>query len=103
MKHRFDAGDRVVVLELNKAGHIRTPYYVRNHFGTILQRCGSYLNPERLAVGDDAGPVVPLYRVAFQFGELWKDYSGNPDDVLCIEIYEHWLRAANDPTAAQTN
>jgi hypothetical protein len=97
MRHRFDAGDRVVVLELNKAGHIRTPFYIRNHVGTVLHRCGSYLNPERLAVGDVAGPVVPLYRVAFPFRELWRDYCGNPEDVLCIEIYDHWLRAASEP------
>jgi hypothetical protein len=99
MRHRFDAGDKVVVLELNKSGHVRTPHYVRHQRGTVLHRCGSYLNPERLAVGDVSGPVVPLYRVAFCLSELWPDYSGNPDDQICIEIYDHWLVAALDFTA----
>ena len=96
MKHRFDAGDKVFVLELNKPGHVRTPYYVRNRVGTILHRCGSYLNPERLAVGDVAGPVIPLYRVIFHLHELWDEYRGNVGDRVCIEIYDHWLAAARD-------
>jgi nitrile hydratase subunit beta len=100
MRHRFDAGDKVIVLELNRAGHIRTPHYVRNRIGTVLHRCGSYLNPERLAVGDVGGPVIPLYRVAFDLVELWDDYDGNPADRLCIEIYDHWLAAA--PEASKT-
>jgi nitrile hydratase subunit beta len=94
MRHRFDAGDKVVVLELHKAGHVRTPFYIRGHIGTILHRCGSYLNPESLAIGDVGGPVVPLYRVGFPLNELWTDYRGNPEDMLCIEIYDHWLEAA---------
>jgi nitrile hydratase len=94
MMHRFDSGDRVVVRELNKAGHIRTPFYVRQHVGTILHRCGSFLNPERLAVGDVGGPVVPLYRVGFPLQELWPDYRGNSGDMICLEIYDHWLEAA---------
>lgn len=94
MMHRFDSGDRVVVRELNKAGHIRTPFYVRQHVGTILHRCGSFLNPERLAIGDVGGPVVPLYRVGFPLQELWPDYRGNSGDMICLEIYDHWLEAA---------
>lgn len=96
MMHRFDAGDKVVVLELNKPGHVRTPYYVRHHVGTVLHRCGSYLNPERLAVGDVGGPVIPLYRVAFRISELWDHYHGHPDDRICLEIYDHWLASAPD-------
>ena len=95
VKHRFDSGDRVTVLELHKAGHIRTPFYIRGHVGTVLHRCGSYLNPEQLSVGDVGGPVVPLYRVGFPLNELWSDYSGNSADMLCIEIYDHWLEAAS--------
>ncbi|WP_315831873.1 SH3-like domain-containing protein [Bradyrhizobium prioriisuperbiae] len=96
MRHRFDTGDKVIVLELNKAGHVRTPHYVRNRVGTVLHRCGSYLNPEQLAVGDVGGPVIPLYRVAFDLAELWDDYQGNPGDRLCVEIYDHWLEASPD-------
>jgi nitrile hydratase subunit beta len=104
MRHRFDVGDRVQVLELSRAGHVRTPHYVRKHVGTVLHRCGSYLNPERLAVGDVSGPVIPLYRVTFCLCELWSEYEGNREDLLCIEIYDHWLTAApKTPTDKRAN
>jgi nitrile hydratase subunit beta len=91
MRPRFDKGDKVIVLELNKSGHIRTPFYIRGRIGTILHRCGAFLNPEDLSIGNVAGPVVPLYRVGFPLGELWSEYRGNPSDTLFIEIYDHWL------------
>jgi nitrile hydratase len=91
MTPRFRAGDRVVVLDLEKTGHIRTPFYVRGHCGTIIQFCGAFLNPEQLSLGNVGGPVVPLYRVGFSLTGLWADYDGNPSDTLCIELYDHWL------------
>ncbi|RTL72900.1 MAG: nitrile hydratase subunit beta [Hyphomicrobiales bacterium] len=94
MRGRFKVGDRVTVLELNKAGHIRTPFYVRHKTGVVVQDCGLFLNPEDLAVGITSGPVVKLYRVQFQQRDLWPDYKGAPQDTLCIEIYDHWLEAA---------
>jgi len=93
MKARFQAGDRVRVLHLGKTGHIRTPFYVRGRTGTVTELCGYFLNPEELAVGNTAGPVVPLYRVSFPQTELWPDYQGPAHDALSIEIYDHWLAA----------
>jgi Nitrile hydratase beta subunit, C-terminal len=81
----------VLVLDLGKSGHIRTPFYIRGHVGTVLHRCGAFLNPEDLSIGIVAGPVIPLYRVGFPLNELWTEYRGNPADTLCIEIYDHWL------------
>jgi Nitrile hydratase beta subunit, C-terminal len=95
MKPRFDKGDKVVVLELGKSGHIRTPFYIRGREGTVIHRCGAFLNPEDLAVGIVAGPVVPLYRVGFFMRQLWPDYVGNSRDMLYIEIYDHWLAMAD--------
>jgi nitrile hydratase len=94
MRHRFDANDRVLVLDLGKSGHIRTPHYIRGKVGTVLHRCGAFLNPEDLAVGNVAGPVAPLYRVGFPMHELWPEYRGPAADRLCIEIYDHWLAPA---------
>jgi hypothetical protein len=94
MRGRFKVGDRVTVLELNKAGHIRTPFYVRHKTGVVIQDCGLFLNPEDLAIGITSGPVVKLYRVQFRQHDLWPDYKGGPQDTLCIEIYDHWLEAA---------
>jgi hypothetical protein len=100
MRARFREGDKVLVLELGKAGHIRTPFYIRGKVGVVLQRCGAFLNPEDLSVGIVAGPVVPLYRVGFPLDQLWPDYAGNPSDMLCIEIYDHWLAPADASVAA---
>jgi hypothetical protein len=100
MRPRFDRGDRVVVLELGKSGHVRTPFYIRGRVGTVIHRCGSFLNPEDLAVGIVAGPVVPLYRVGFLMNVLWPAYAGNPSDMLYIEIYDHWLAMADNFSAA---
>jgi len=94
MQARFRAGDRVLVRDLGKTGHLRTPFYVRGKIGEIVELCGCYLNPEDLAVGHTAGPAVPLYRVSFLQTRLWADYAGSPLDTLFIEVYDHWLAHA---------
>jgi nitrile hydratase len=94
MEARFRAGDKVRVLDLGKTGHLRTPFYVRGKIGEIVELCGHYLNPEDLAVGNTAGPVVPLYRISFRQASLWPDYAGSHLDTLYIEIYDHWLAYA---------
>ena len=91
---RFALGDRVRVLELDKPGHIRTPHYIRHHLGEVVQCCGHFLNPEDLSVGCTSGPVIPLYRVRFRMDELWPEYERHPEDVLVIEVYDHWLAPA---------
>lgn len=98
MTPRFDAGDRVLVLDLGKSGHVRTPFYVRQRSGVVLHRCGAFLNPEDLSIGNVGGPVVPLYRVGFAMTDLWEGYQGSAADMLCIELYDHWLVPA-DATA----
>lgn len=99
MRGRFRVGDHVTVLELNKSGHIRTPFYVRHKTGVIVQDCGLFLNPEDLAIGITSGPVVKLYRVQFRQVDLWSDYKGPASDSLCIEIYDHWLAPAQAAAA----
>lgn len=88
---RYEIGQKVRVLELNKSGHIRTPHYVRHKVGTVIQYCGSFLNPEDLARGITAGPVVENYRVEFRQKDLWPSYAGPESDSLVLEIYHHWL------------
>ena len=71
--------------------HIRTPQYVRHKTGTVIQYCGTFLNPEDLARGNTAGPAVENYRVAFRQKDLWPGYEGPDSDSLVLEIYHHWL------------
>ena len=88
---RFQVGQRVRVRNVAPLGHIRTPFYIRGHAGTIERLCGSFPNPEELAQMRDGLPAQPLYRVRFRQKEVWPDYRGSDDDVLEIEIYQHWL------------
>ena len=82
------------VLKAFPPGHIRTPYYVRGHVGEIERICGAFPNPEELAQMRNGLPAQPLYRVRFRQKDVWPDYSGNPADVLEVEIFQHWLEKA---------
>ena len=93
--HRFQPGDWVKVRHLRKSGHVRIPFYVRGKRGEIVNFCGSYLNPEDLAVGNTAGPAIDLYRVKFAQRDLWPADGAPEHDYLVIEIYDHWLSSAD--------
>ena len=89
---RFSAGDRVRVLAMNQAGHVRTPAYVRGKPGWIERVHGEFRNPESLAYGGSGLPREPLYMVGFRQSDLWADrYRESPGDHLYVDIYEHWL------------
>jgi nitrile hydratase len=90
----FKVGEKVRVRKSAPLGHIRTPFYIRGHFGEIERLCGSFPNPEELAYGFDGEPKRVLYRVRFAQRELWPDYRGPERDALELEIYEHWLERA---------
>jgi len=91
---RFKPGERVKVLKAYPLGHVRTPYYIRGCTGTVERICGSFPNPEELAQMRNGLPALPLYRVRFRQKEVWPDYGGNEDDVLEVEIFQHWLEPA---------
>jgi hypothetical protein len=91
---RFKPGDHVRVRRADPPGHVRTPWYCRGHAGVIERLCGSFANPEELAYNRDGLPAQPLYRVRFLSRELWDGYAGNSNDVVEIEIYQHWLEPA---------
>jgi len=87
----FQAGDLVRVIDAYPLGHVRTPFYIRGKTGTVERLCGAFPNPEELAQMRDGLPAQPLYRVRFRQTDVWPDYSGSSDDVLEVEIYQHWL------------
>lgn len=90
---RFEPGDPVRVLSIDKEGHVRTPDYVRGRPGWVSALLGRYPNPESLAYGGDGLPEKPLYKVGFRQSDLWPDYEGSPEDLLYVDIYEHWLES----------
>ena len=75
-------------------GHVRTPWYIRGHAGVIERLCGTFRNPEELAYARSGEPKQPLYRVRFAQKDVWPDYQGNAEDVVEIEIFQHWLEKA---------
>ena len=96
---RFVPGDRVRVAEAFPPGHVRTPMYVRHKTGVIERYCGDFVNPEDKAYGRRDGAPIALYRVRLRQSDLWPGYTGPPDDVLEIEIYDHWLAPAGAEAA----
>ena len=91
---RFRAGDRVAVRSAYPIGHVRTPFYIRGKQGVVERLCGAFANPEERAYARSGEPARPLYRVRFRQRDVWPDYAGQPDDVVEIEIYQHWLEPA---------
>lgn len=90
---RFNPGDRVRVLEAYPLGHVRTPHYIRGKTGVVERCCGAFANPEELAQMRDGLPAQPLYRVKFRQQDVWPDYRGSANDVVEVEIYQHWLES----------
>ena len=91
---RFKVGEPVKVRAAYPVGHVRTPYYVRGKCGVIERLCGAHPNPEEIAYARSGLPKQPLYRVRFRQADLWSDYSGMAADVIEVEVYQHWLEAA---------
>ncbi len=91
---RFAVGEAVRISQRFPVGHYRTPMYARGKVGRIERVLPEFLNPEQEGYGKNAGTRIRLYRVRLKQAELWPDYTGNPNDELQIEIYEHWLEPA---------
>ncbi len=94
----YHIGDKVSVKRLFPPGHRRTPLYIRGKQGVIERICGAYPNPEELAYGFDGLPEKVLYRVRFLQTQVWPGYTGPANDIIEMEIYEHWL----EPAGAQS-
>lgn len=96
MSARFEIGDKVRVRLSFPPGHVRTPYFIRGHTGTVTRVMGAFANPEELAYGRPGTPKQPLYWVQFHQTELWPDYSGSKDDSMVVDVYESWLETARE-------
>ena len=95
---QFGPGDTVRVRAGGQPGHVRTPGYVRGKTGRIERVLGEFKNPESLAYGGSGIPEKPLYKVGFRQTDLWDGYAGRAQDVLYVDLYEHWL----EPTRKET-
>lgn len=89
----FKPGDRIVVRTSEPSHHVRTPGYVKGKRGVVLAYRGTWPNPELLAYRMEDPSGVALFTVQFSLESLWKDYVGNADDCVTVDLYEHWLEA----------
>lgn len=96
MRGRFEPGDRVLVRDEERPGHVRTPGYVKGKAGRVATVLGEFRNPEDLAYGGSGLPKRPLYKVHFRQSDLWEGYDGAPDDALYIDLFEQWLDPARE-------
>ena len=95
---RFAKGDPVQVRLAYPPGHLRTPAFIRGKRGIVEDLPGAYANPEELAYGRSGTPVLQLYRVRFWQSDVWCKYTGPDVDSIFVDIYEHWLIPAGDPS-----
>ena len=75
---------------------VRPTHDMGGRIGVIERVLPQFLDPEREAYGVNAGTEVQLYRVRIPQISLWPDYRGSREDVLELEIYEHWLEHAEE-------
>ena len=74
---RFTPGDAVRVLPLGKPGHVRTPHYILNKRGEVVEFCGFFLNPEVTALKiASIVPGMPAARAGIQTGDLITKVDG---------------------------
>lgn len=95
-KPRYQRGDAVVARNVNPAGHTRLPRYVRGRRGTVERFLGTFVLPDRNALG--AGQHrQPVYAVRFEARELWGEGARTGDSV-CVDLWQSYLRPAADDT-----
>ena len=90
----YSVGTRVRVDARQHDGHHRTPGYLKGKVGTVEREHASFTNPETSAYGGDGLPLQPLYLVGFAQRDVWPGYRGSPDDTVHVDVFEHWLEAA---------
>ena len=89
----FRIGQKVRIQDRTPPVHHRVPAYAKGHVGVIERICGLHGEPEKFIRGDGL-PKQRIYRVRIPQSKLWDGYVGTEGDQLEIEIFEHWLEAA---------
>lgn len=90
---RFTTGQHVRIADRTPPGHHRVPSYAKGHIGVIERVCGVHGMPENFIRGDGT-PAQRIYRVTIPQAELWQPYDGTEQDIVELEIFEHWLEPA---------
>jgi nitrile hydratase subunit beta len=86
---RFASGEPVVTKNTHPRTHTRLPRYVRGKRGVVDRLHGSYVLPDRSALGLGQ-PLEYVYSVRFDARELW-GHDASPHDRVYIDLWESYL------------
>ncbi len=89
---RFATGDKVIVRNLNPAGHTRAPRYIRGKRGEIARKYGVFIFPDSNAMGHGKAPQH-LYSVRFEGTEVWGENSP-AREALYLDLWDSYLEPA---------
>ena len=89
---RFNVGDRVRVLPVSPAGHVRAPRFCRGHVGTVLHKTPKFSFPDTSAHGGERRKEH-TYHVEFLARELWPG-EGDANDFVVVDLWDSYLEAA---------
>lgn len=86
---RFRIGDRVRVLRLNPAGHVRAPKFCRGHQGTVIHRAPKFRFPDTAAHGGEFRKEH-TYHVEFASQDLWSGEGADNESVI-VDLWDSYL------------
>jgi nitrile hydratase len=87
----YRTGQKVRVADRPHEGHHRTPGYLKGRTGRVERVHAAFTNPESRAYGAEGLPEQRLYLVGFDQPDVWPRYAGPPTDLICVDVFEHWL------------
>lgn len=86
---RFQPGDRVRVMSISPAGHVRAPKFCRGHEGVVLHRCPKFRFPDTAAHAGEHRKEH-TYHVEFSAPELWPGEGADNDSVV-VDLWDSYL------------
>ena len=96
IKPKYKIGDKIKTVGCNPnkdipEGHTRLPSYAMGKIGIISSYCGTHVFPDKNAHNYGENPL-PVYTVEFRCSELWSSASENTDDIICLDLWEPYLK-----------
>ena len=98
---RFQVGDTVRIRDQRALFHLRVPEYAKGCTGVIERVLKEFVIPEDDAWGRlwEGGRRSTLYRVQLHQTDTWPGYHGPAADTNELEIFENWLKPAEEARA----
>lgn len=90
---RFKVGDSVKTININPPTHTRLPRYARAKTGVVELDHGGFVFPD-VAATTGKKQCERLYTVRFTAAELWGEDCEHPDDVILLDMFDPYLKAA---------